>query len=252
MNSPVTAHPFGPRSLLCLGGIAAALPLIVFAQTPAPSAATPPQIVLPSAPAKAGPRTLAGKAPVGKVLTRDELRECFKRLDDFNAASKELAGQRTTLDQEKDELARSGEALKTERAEIETRTQGIKQWQERMRAHGAEIEAFNQRIKAVEQAPPDKQEAMLKELETERQRLNDARAPLAEEEARLLPAYEAAVKSYNEKAKARDVRVDDWNGRNRTLNERAAQREQDRSAWLAECADRPYREDDEIAIKRGR
>lgn len=252
MNSSPVLTPL-QRVLLCVGSAFAVLPLTVSAQSaPAKSTATPPQIVLPSAPAKSGPRTLAGKAPVGKMLSRDELRACLKRLDDFNAASKDLESQRTALDQEKDELARAGDALKAERADVDARTQAVKQWQERVKAHGAAIEAYNQRVKAANESKPADPQALAKELDAERQRLNDARGPLAEEETRLLPAYENAVKTYNEKAKARDARVDDWNARNRALNERAGTQETERSAWLSECADRPYREDDEIAIKRGR
>jgi chromosome segregation ATPase len=215
-------------------------------------AATPPQIIVPAAPPKSGPRTLGGKAPVGKLLTRDELRSCLKRLDGVNAATKDLEGRRVALDKEKDELARSGEALKTERADVDGKLAAVRDWETRMRAHGVEIEAFNKRLTDAQSAPANRREALGKELEAERERLNKARMPLADEEGRLVPAYQNAVKGYNDKAQARDALVADWNGRNKALNEEAAKTDEERSAWLAECANRPYREDDEIAIKQGR
>ncbi len=214
---------------------------------------TAPQIIVPAAPAKpAAPRTLGGKAPVGKMLTRDELRACLKRLDDVNAGSKDLDARRAALDKEKDELTRSGDALKAERADVETKLAAVREWEQRMRAHGAEIEAFNQRLKAAENAPAKQREALAKELEAERERLTKARVPLADEEARLVPAYQSAVKGYNEKAQARDAQVADWNARNKSFNEAAGKHDEERSSWLAECANRPYREEDEIAIKRGK
>ena len=111
------------RSLLTLATLAAlALPSWHgLAQTaPAKPAATPPQLVMPAAPAvkAAGPKTLGGKAAVGKVLTRDELRTCLKRLDGVNASSKDLEQRRATLDKEKEDLVKSGDALKADRADV--------------------------------------------------------------------------------------------------------------------------------------
>jgi chromosome segregation ATPase len=246
--------PIRRSFVVALGAASALWPLNGAAQNPPTKpAATAPQIIVPSAPAKpSGPRTLGGKAPVGKMLTRDELRVCLKRLDEVNTASKDLEGKRAALDKEKDDLAKSGDALKADRAEVEVKLAAVRDWEGRMRAHGAEIEAFNKRLKDAEAAPAKDREALGKELESERERLNKARAPLVEDEARVVPAYQNAVKGYNEKAQTRDAVVADWNNRNRAINEGAAKHEEDRSSWLAECANRPYREDDEIAIKKGK
>jgi hypothetical protein len=67
-----------------------------------------------------------------------------------------------------------------------------------------------------------------------------------------VPAYQNAVKAYNERALARDSVVAEWNERNKAINEAALKHEEQRSAWVSECANRPYNEDDEIAIKRGK
>ncbi len=220
---------------------------------PPASQARPPSIVVPNTPSKATPpKTLGGKAASGKMLSREELRACLKRLDDVNASGKDMEGKRAALDREKDDLVKSGDALKAERADVETKLAAVREWEARMRAHGSEIEAFNQRTKALEQAPRAEREPMAKALEAERERLNQARAPLAADEARLVSAYQGAVKAYNERALARDSVVSDWNARNKALNEQAVKHEEDRGSWLSECANRPYREDDEIAIKQGK
>jgi hypothetical protein len=226
---------------------------LTFLSTPSP-AQTAPQIVLPPSPAvkSAGPKTLGGKAPVGKMLTRDELRTCLKRLDGVNAGGKELEQRRAALDKEKEDLVKSGDALKADRADVDTKLAAVRDWEGRMRAHGVEIEAFNTRLKAADEGPRAKREEMAKEFDAERERLAKARVPLGEDEARLVPVYQNAVKAYNEKAQARDAVVADWNSRNKAINEQSLKQEEDRSAWLSECANRPYREDDEIAIKKGK
>jgi chromosome segregation ATPase len=224
------------------------------AHATAQNAVTPPKIVVPDTPAKksVSPKTLGGKAPVGKMLTRDELRACLKRLDGVNASTKDLEQRRISLDKEKEDLVKSGDALKADRADVDTKLAAVRDWEGRMRAHGVEIEAFNQRLKAADEGPKSKREELAKEIDAERDRLAKARVPLSEEEARLVPVYQNAVKAYNDKAAARDTVVADWNGRNKALNEQSTKQEDERSAWLAECANRPYREDDEIAIKQGK
>jgi chromosome segregation ATPase len=226
---------------------------LTFLSTPG-LAQTAPQIVLPASPAikAAGPKTLGGKAPVGKMLTRDELRTCLKRLDGVNTASKDLEQRRGVLDKEKEDLVKSGDALKAERADVDTKLAAVRDWEGRMRAHGAEIETFNQRLKAADEGPRAKREELTKEFDAERERLAKARVPLGEDEARLVPVYQNAVKAYNDKAQGRDAVVSDWNGRNKAINEQSLKHEEERSLWLTECANRPYREDDEIAIKQGK
>jgi chromosome segregation ATPase len=237
------------RSIVALAVTAS----LTFLSTPSP-AQTAPQIVLPASPAvkAAGPKTLGGKAPVGKMLTREELRTCLKRLDGVNAANKDLEQRRGLLDKEKEDLVKSGDALKAERADVDAKLAAVRDWEGRMRAHGVEIETFNQRLKAADEGPRAKREEMAKEFDAERDRLAKARVPLGEDEARLVPVYQNAVKAYNERAQARDAVVSEWNGRNKAINEQSLKQEEDRSAWLAECANRPYREDDEIAIKKGK
>ena len=57
--------------------------------------------------------------------------------------------------------------------------------------------------------------------------------------------------AYNEKAKALEARVASWNQRNGDLTERVKAVNNDRETWQSDCAERRYREDDEIAIRRG-
>lgn len=224
------------------------------ASQPAKAAPKGPSIVIPqAAPKAAPPKTLSGKGqPAGKMLTRDELRTCLKRLDDVNATGKALEGQRAGLDREREDLMKEAEALKPLRADVDVKLAAVRDWEGRMRGHGAEVEAFNRKLKEIEEAPRNKRDELAAALEPERDRLTKARATMAEEEARVLPAYQGAVKAYNERALARDGKVNDWNARNKATVDAAVKHDEDRQAWLTECANRPYREDDEIAIKSGK
>lgn len=203
--------------------------------------------------AKPAGKTLGGKATgSGKLMTRDELRSCLKRLDDINQATKGIDAARPALDSERDALKASGDVLKAERAELDRKLVAVRGWEERVRAHAVEIETFNQRSAALEGAPRDQQEKMLAELKVEREKLQKTRESLAADEAVLVPAYRESAKVYNERAVARDAKVTDWNQRNTATVDASVTQQEARQGWLNECANRPYVEDDEIAIKAGK
>jgi hypothetical protein len=67
-----------------------------------------------------------------------------------------------------------------------------------------------------------------------------------------VPAYKAGVAAHNERVTARDAKVTDWNARNAAAADASARQQEARALWLNECANRPYNEDDEKAIKAGK
>ena len=204
------------------------------------------------APKPAG-KTLGGKPPGGgKLMTRDELRGCLKRLDEVNQAAKGIDSARPALDSGRDTLKASGEALKAERAELDRKLVAVREWEGRVRAHAVEIETFNQRSAAVESAPRDQQEKMLEALKGDREKLHKTRDVLAADEAVLVPAYRESAQTYNERAIARDAKVTDWNQRNAAVVDASVAQQDARALWLNECANRPYLEDDEMAVKAGK
>ncbi len=210
-----------------------------------------------TAPAKAGAKpagkTLSGKtAGGGKLMTREELRSCLKRLDDVNQASKEVEALRPGLDRDRDELKASGESLKSERVEVDRQLATVREWEAKMRAHAVDIETFNKRSAAVQEAPRNQQDKLAEELKGDREQLQKARDALSADEARLVPVYQASAKTYNERAIARDAKVTDWNARNTAAVDAAVKHQEGRALWLNECANRPYLEDDEKAIKAGK
>jgi hypothetical protein len=223
------------------------------ASQPAKGAPKAPSIVVPQSSKSAAPRTLSGKGqPAGKMLTRDELRACLKRLDDINATNKKSEGERGLLDREREELMKEAEALKPLRTDIDVKLAAVRDLEERKRGHAAEVEAFNKKLKEAEEAPRNKRNELAAALEPDRERLTKAIATLTEEESRVVAALKTADQIYRERAAARNAKVDDWNARNKSTVDAAVKHDEERQAWLTECANRPYREDDEIAIKSGK
>jgi len=185
-------------------------------------------------------------------VLRDELRSCLKRLDAVNQDIKQLEAQRPQLDRERDELKAAAEVLKNERAELDRQLIPVREWENKVRAHSADIEAFNTRNDGLAQAPRNQQDKLIQELKVERERLEKVREGLAADEARLIPAYKASAAAHNERVTARDAKVTDWNARNAAAVDASAKQQDARALWLNECANRPYLEDDEKAIKAGK
>jgi hypothetical protein len=241
-----------PMSILFKPTLTGASLLLALA-TAVAVAQTPPAKPAATPAGKASGKTLSGKAPGGgKLMTRDELRTCLKRLDEVNQAGKDVEAQRPPLDREREELKASGEALKAERAEVDRHLAAVREWEGRQRAQGVEIEAYNKRSSAVAEAPRNQQERLNEELKLDRERLQKLRESLSAEEARLVPIYQASAKAYNERAVARDAKVSDWNARNAASADAAVKQQEARALWLNECANRPYLEDDEKAVKAGK
>ena len=89
-------------------------------------------------------------------------------------------------------------------------------------------------------------------INAEREEIDRASKALNDDRARLQTSTETAVNAFNAKAAAVDARIADWNRRNQAWNDAGSELEDTRKTWVANCGDRRYREDDEIAIKRGK
>jgi chromosome segregation ATPase len=206
-------------------------------------------------PAKAGAggqKTIGGKTATGKVMTRDELRACFARRDELNVSAKKVEAERTQLDAERTEVVKEGDAIKADRAEVDKRLAAVREWEERVKAHRAAVEAYNTRTAEAQAAKGQQQKDLLAKLTEDRAALEKTSQQLQADEAALVPVYQAAVKTYNDKATARDAKVTSWNERNTAALKNTETHEDNRKTWVSECANRPYREDDEIAIKKGK
>jgi chromosome segregation ATPase len=227
-----------------LRGLAATLLLAAAAagaQTPAAKPAT-----------DSKPLTM-GNTGSGKLLTRDELRACFKRRDDLSARLADVEAQRKALDAERDAITQDRTALAGERDAVKQKTDAVAALEGRMIAFKQKVDDWQARVTAFNDSGrvgvmADRQRA---DLQREQVALTASQKELEAERVSVTTAAQEAISSFNTKVAAIETRSTDWNTRNAKLNEVTQAVSDDRQGWVTECSNRRYREDDETAIKRG-
>jgi chromosome segregation ATPase len=188
------------------------------------------------------------------ILTRDELRECLSREESIRTRLAEHQAARAPLDRERDDIRVSQDALRTERQQVDAVVARASEFRGRMEAHAQRVAQWNREMEVFNARPPTGSagERERVRLNTERDALQKSQAELEKERVALAADNERAVVPFNAKAKQIESVVQEWNTRNQAWNEAGARLEGERKDWVTGCADRRYREDDEIAIKAGR
>lgn len=237
-------------TLMVLPCLIAALPLEAQAQaqTPAKPAARP-----AAAPASAASARGFGTAR-GPLLTRDELRACLAQEDDLKKRVERLDSTRAPLEQDKKVIADEQVALRAERTKLEGTEPAVAAFTERTKAFTDRLAKWNERVKAFSDSGRSgaAAEREREALNVERAELEKERAALETERERLQAARGEAVQAYNAKVAALDPRITEWKKREAAYNEAALALEGERTAWVASCGNRRYREEDEIAIRSGK
>jgi chromosome segregation ATPase len=199
-------------------------------------------------------RSLGSGTGGGPLLTREELRACLNQGASMRTRTADLDGQRAALNQEKDAIATEQQSLREARAPIEAMKPQTDDLNQRMRVFKVRVDDWTARAEAFNASGKtgvwaDRES---KALQKERKEIEAERVALDAERERLAAASKDIVGSYNERAAALEARVKEWNRRNEELNKAASALEDEREKWVTGCADRRYREDDEIAIKAGK
>ena len=204
-------------------------------------------------PATEGKPLTMGNTGSGKLLTREELRACFKRRDDLTARLADVEAQRKALDAERDAITQDRAALTGERDAVKQKTDAVAALEPRMVAFKQKVDDWQARVTAFNDSGrvgvmADRQRA---DLQREQVALNTAQKELEAERVAATTAAQEAISAFNTKVSAVETRATDWNTRNGKLNEVTQTVSDDRQGWVTECSNRRYREDDETAIKRG-
>lgn len=226
------------------------------APKPAAKPAAQPAAKAPAKPAADGKTLQMGGSGTsgGPILTRDELRACFKDEEAIRNRLTEHEAARAPLDQDKASITAEQKTLAELRVPVDEAKKKAEDFRARLKAYGARVESWNQRVTAHndEKRQGPQWERQGKELAAERTAIEKERADFEVEKNTLQASSDEAVRNFNNKAQALEVRINDWNQRNGKWNEASAAIESDRKAWVAACADRRYREEDEQAIRRGK
>ena len=222
--------------------------------TPAKPAPKPAAAAKLAPPASSAGKTAGGTDTSSPILTRDELRRCLAQEEAIRGALSEIEARRAPLDKENAELSARQETLRAERGGLDDARKQADDLVARMKDYAARVASWNDRVSALNEKAPvgpkgDRERAALTK---ERDELGVEQKALEGEKAAVNQANESSVQAFNQKATELDVSVVSWNRRNEEWNQDSRDLERERSGWVKNCSQRRYREDDEIAIKRGK
>lgn len=205
--------------------------------------------------AQADGKTLSGKSSSsGKVLTRDELRACMKQQESLAGRKTELETRQNALAAEREQVQKDTDAIKAEQASLSSRKDAVDSLNARMTAFSAKVKDLQQRQDDFEKSgrsgPTAERER--RKFEKEAAEIKKEEAELNAERDKLQAGGNEAVNKLNAKVDAQQQAAQAWNDKSKKLTADQQAYEDDRIAWLDNCGNRRYREDDEKAIKAGK
>jgi predicted RNase H-like nuclease (RuvC/YqgF family) len=208
----------------------------------------------PAAPAQGKISTFGDAKAGGKLLTRNELRACLKDQTALAERRPKVEAERDAVQREMDEIKQLDEALKADASAVESIKTGVASLNERNQELSRKIADFNERMIKFQESPRSgpSAERQRSNFETEKVALDKSAQELAAERTAFTSKSEQTLKVYNARVTARDKAAGEWNAKNAQSAKLVQAYETDRETWAADCAGRPYREDDEIAIKSGK
>jgi predicted nucleic acid-binding Zn-ribbon protein len=161
---------------------------------------------------------------------------------------------RAPLDKEREGIAAMREALAAERVQVQAASDKAVDFRTRMEAHAARVAQWNRDVENFNNSNPKGPfgERERVRINTEREALQKASTEFEAERVAMAAGNDKLIAAYNANAKALEARVAEWNQRNQAWNQAGTKLESERQDWVDACADRRYREDDEIAIKAGK
>jgi chromosome segregation ATPase len=207
-----------------------------------------------AAPAADKTLSLGSGKPGGPLLSRDELRACLSQEESIRTRLADAESHRAVMNQEKAALGAEQQELRNGRAAVDDLKKQADDLSARMKDYGGRVESWNQRVlefNSNNKSTPQS-ERQRNEINRERDELEKQQKALEAEKASFASSSDATLKVYNGKATALDAKVVDWNQRNEQWNTSTKALEAERATWVAGCADRRYREDDETAIRKGK
>lgn len=200
---------------------------------------------------------LSGKATgKGALMSREELRVCVKEQRAQQSRAAELEARGREVDAEAEAVRKQKDQVQAERDAYNAKLAQAQGFQQRVKAHGDRVSAYNVRYKAFSDAPPPKGEAFDREkasIEAEGAALTKADAELKAEAPQWTSGTMEPVRAaLMEKVQAQQVAVAASNERSQALDAEVKAYESDRGAWQQRCGDRAYRIADEKVVRAER
>jgi len=167
------------------------------------------------------------------VMTRDELRACFKQQAANSAENIAIDKEKEAFQEERNGIVASKEALLKQSVELGNRATAIQAESSRL------VEAQKEF-----QKPVPKEE--VKAVEARRIEFNEA---VAAHQLKV-DAYNTDKTPFNDTKTALDARIEANNARGKALQQRTEKYNDTVDEWKASCANKPYDVADEIAVKK--
>jgi chromosome segregation ATPase len=192
---------------------------------------------LAPSPTSAAPAPSTKIRPGEKLMTRDELRACFKDRATNDASAKAVIADQEQFKKDYDAIRAEGTQLRTDNEAARAQAAAIQ----------AERQSVNERTSLLgARAATAKTDEEKATYEKDRQALlADGRAVDAKVEA-----FNAAQASLRERSNAFDAKVAPINERQKAINTRVEAQTATVNEWTTRCNDRAYDELDEIAVKK--
>jgi len=202
--------------------------------------------------AQSAGKSLGGKAPQGKLMTRDELRVCMKERQSQQARAADLEKRRVDIAAEVEAVNRQKAEVQAERDAFNAKVAEGRAFDERVKAHGERVAEFNQRVKAFQDKPPKDAERVRGQLEAEGEAVAQADTAIKAEAEKWTTTMEPARTALNEHIQAQQAAAAAAIEHRRVLNEDITAYDQSLATWTLSCGNRPYREEDEKAVRAGK
>lgn len=198
----------------------------------------------------------AGTGALGKgtgpIMTREELRTCFRLQDDLNRRRDALEAERQALATEKSAIQAENEALKGGRGDIQDANAKVQAVNAKRSELASRIDDWNQRWQEFEKSNrkgPIAERQRKKLLDEQRDLAKAQEAIDADQSDVAVPTGEAA--EFNARAAALEQRTRAWNARNAKAADESIKLTDERELWTIECGNRRFLIDDEKAIRGG-
>jgi hypothetical protein len=172
-----------------------------------------------------------------KIMTREELRACFKLKQSNDTAAAAIL-------QEQQAFASDQDAIKAEQAEVNKGNDDIRARSTVLMAERDAIAAVVSELSAKAQTA--KTDAEKADYEAERAKLIE-RNRMHQQNAESL---NAAQQTQVERVNALNERIVAINQRGKTVNDRVEPQQKQVATWREQCSNRRFREEDEIALKK--
>jgi hypothetical protein len=197
-------------------------------------AQTSPAIAPPAKAAAKKPAAATPAKPKKVLMTRDELRVCFKQQASNSAENTAIEEEKEKFQRDRADIIAVKDGLLKQTNELESSAKAVM----------AEQAELLEERKEFDKVVPKSE---VKAMEVKRTLYNEK----AEAHGKRIDAYNNLKQSYSAAKAVLDARIDTSNAQGKVLQKRAETYNESVDDWRAACSNKPYEEADEIAVKKG-